>query len=197
LWPEVGFVEVLKDTSDDPAAAGESGRLVGTGLLNEDMPLIRYEVGDRTALADDEDKCPCGRGLPALRPVEGRLDDVIILRDGRRLGRLGPVFHTDLPIREAQIIQEALNDIRVLVVPERGYSLDVGRIIENRLRDRVGTDVCIRMETVASIPRGPNGKFRAVVSRVASVTEGAPTSDDGPPEVSSVEHKKGSERGPG
>ncbi len=52
IWPEVGSVEVLSERSDDPVTGGEAGRLVATGLLNVDMPLIRYETGDRTALAD-------------------------------------------------------------------------------------------------------------------------------------------------
>src|SRR5690606_16212367 len=52
LWPEAGFVEVL-GADDTPLAAGESGRLVCTGLLNQDMPLIRYDVGDRGALSEE------------------------------------------------------------------------------------------------------------------------------------------------
>jgi phenylacetate-CoA ligase len=52
LWPEVGIYEVLKDDSDEPVQPGHTGRLVCTGLLNTDMPLIRYEVGDRVALAE-------------------------------------------------------------------------------------------------------------------------------------------------
>jgi phenylacetate-CoA ligase len=49
LWPEVGLVEVV---GDDPVFShGSSGGLVCTGLLNIDMPLIRYRTGDRGALA--------------------------------------------------------------------------------------------------------------------------------------------------
>ena len=49
LWPEVGWLEFLN--GETRAAPGEPGDLVGTGLLNQDMPLIRYQVGDRAVLA--------------------------------------------------------------------------------------------------------------------------------------------------
>src|SRR6201999_2266836 len=72
LWPEAGIYEVLRDDQDVPVRAGETGRLVCTGFLNPDMPLIRYEVGDRVAIAPPSEKCSCGRTLPILLSVEGR-----------------------------------------------------------------------------------------------------------------------------
>ena len=165
LWPEVGLLEVLEHDQDNRAVDGDVGRLVCTGLLNPDMPLIRYELGDRGALASAEIKCACGRTLPILDRVEGRLDDVLITRDGRRIGRLDPVFKTDVPIRAAQIVQESLDDIRLRVVPAPGYTTEHGRILSSRLRDRVG-DMNIVVEQVSEISRTNNGKFRAVISQL-------------------------------
>ena len=169
LWPEAGWIEVLADDEDRPALPGEVGRLVCTGLLNADMPLIRYEVGDRGRLpaGPEEGGCACGRTLPRIASIEGRLDDVLITPDGRRIGRLDPIFKADLPIREAQIIQERVDLVRMLVVPAEGYSPGAGRELEERLRQRVGEGMAIRIEEVESIPRGANGKFRAVVSRLS------------------------------
>ena len=70
LWPETGFVEVLDGSA--PVPVGEAGELVLTGLMNADMPLIRYRVGDRGALDDDPSPCACGarcRGLNSLKAV--------------------------------------------------------------------------------------------------------------------------------
>lgn len=94
-----------------------------------------------------------------LQKVEGRLDDVILTRDGRRVGRLDPVFKSDLPIREAQIIQQSLDSIRVRFVPTPDYTPQDGMIIGQRLRDRLG-DMEIVLEPVERIPRSANGKFR-------------------------------------
>lgn len=165
LWPDAGIYEVLRDEADEPAAPGEIGRLICTGLLNLDMPLIRYEVGDRVAIAPVGEQCPCGRTLPILRTVEGRCDDVILTPDGRRIGRLDPAFKGDLPILEAQVIQESLTGLRVLVVPGPGFGANHAKLLTNALADRVG-GMRIEIETVRTIPRTANGKFRAVISRV-------------------------------
>lgn len=164
LWPEVGVVEVLGE-DDRPLEAGRTGRLCCTGLLNTTMPLVRYLVGDAGRLAPPGSGCACGRTLPVLEAVEGRVDDLVHTVDGRVLGRLDPVFKGDLPLAGAQIVQEELARFRVLVVPAPGYGPDVARVIAGRLRDRVG-DVRVDVEEIEALPLGPNGKFKAVVSRV-------------------------------
>lgn len=164
IWPEAGLVELLDDGRD--AAPGQSGDLVATGLLNADMPLIRYRTGDR-ATRGTPAPCACGRTLPCLERIEGRIDDLVITRDGRRIGRLDPVFKDDLPLREAQIVQERIDYFRILCVPAPGYGADVERELRDRLRDRVG-DVDVDVERVTDIPRGANGKFRAVICKVAA-----------------------------
>jgi len=165
LWPEAGVLEVFDDEVDESVTPGEVGRFICTGLANADMLLIRYEIGDRGAIASPDEVCDCGRNLPLLQKVEGRMDDVILTPDGRRIGRLDPIFKADMPIREAQIIQERLDLIRLLVVPTLEYTDIIGELIIQRLRDRVG-DIEVDLEVVADIPRTENGKFRAVISHV-------------------------------
>ena len=82
--------------------------------------------------------------------------------DGRCIGRLDPVFKTHLPVREAQIIQETLDRVRVRYIPAADYTLDAGRSIIERLRARMG-NVNVILESVDHLPRGINGKFRAVI----------------------------------
>lgn len=170
VWPEVGMIEVLHDRIDEPVAAEQPGRLVATGLLNADMPLIRYDTGDRCIQASpDAPPCGCGRRLPRLRSLEGRMDDVIVTPDGRHVGRLDPVFKADLPIQEAQIIQETRQQLRVLYVPTERYTAADGHALIRRIHDRVG-QMDVTLERVDEVPRTANGKFRAVVSRLADET---------------------------
>jgi phenylacetate-CoA ligase len=161
LWPEVGSVEVLPD--DSPSDAQSSGRLICTGLLNADMPLVRYAVGDRGTLDNDESPCPCGRNLPRLSGIEGRNNDLLITRDGRPIYWLNPVFY-GLPIHEAQIVQESLDRVHVRLVAT-GEPAETGREIARRLQARLG-DIHIELEEVDHVPREMNGKFRAVVCNV-------------------------------
>ena len=134
------------------------------------MPLIRYETGDRAALSAEP--CPCGRGLPVIAGIEGRVDDVVITPDGRRIGRLDPVFKADRPIREAQIIQETRDTLRVLYAPTDAYTAADGAALIQRIHDRVGPEMTVVLEAVDAVPRTANGKFRAVVSRVAAEQAG-------------------------
>ena len=163
VWPETGVVEVLDDASDVVLGPGQAGRLVGTGLLNENMPLIRYDVGDRGVLGAAGDRpCACGRLLPRFERIEGRSSDNLVTTDGRRVFWINPVFY-DLPVQEAQVIQESLVRLLVRVVPGSGYEARIERAIERRLQQRLG-NVDVVFEYVTSIPRGANGKFRPVVN---------------------------------
>jgi len=180
LWPETGVVEVVE--GETPVPTGKAGDLVATGLLNDAMPLIRYRIGDRGTLAEVSPSCTCGRTLPQLKSLEGRTDDVLFTPDGRRVGRLDTVFKVDFPIREAQIVQDRLDSVRVRVVPAAGYDAAAGATIERALRDRMG-DVNVKVETVSSIERTRSGKFRAVICAIpADVrrTLAAPTTPAGP-----------------
>jgi len=172
VWPEAGLIEIFADTGDDIVSVGQSGRLVATGLMNGDMPLIRYETGDRATMAADA--CACGRSLPVLQAIEGRVDDVVVTRDGRHIGRLDPVFKADLPIIEAQIIQEDLDTLRVLFVPTATYSEADGASLVQRIHDRTGDDMRVILEAVEAVPRTTNGKFRAVISRLERPSQAGP-----------------------
>jgi phenylacetate-CoA ligase len=164
LWPEVGITEIL-DSADD---ADGLGRIVATSLLNADMPLVRYDVGDRGSLPDDAAPCGCGRLLPALGKISGRCDDVVITPEGRAIGRFDPVFKADWPIREAQIEQESPSRLRVRVVPAPDFSEAHGRAIAAGVRSRVGGGMEVVVEVVPEIARTAAGKFRAVISSVAA-----------------------------
>jgi phenylacetate-CoA ligase len=147
------------------ASAGGAGELVATGLLNPDMPLIRYRVGDRATPDPSDERCACGRGLPRLLSIEGRSDDVLYTRDGRPVGRLDPVFKAAGSIAEAQIVQETVDRIRVRLVPTTGFRAAHGQAIAAELRGRMGP-IEVVLEEVAEIPRSANGKFRAVISQL-------------------------------
>lgn len=167
VWPEVGTIEVMADAADELVPHGETGRLIATGLLNRDMPLVRYEVGDRGTMAKEGSSCPCGRSLPILETLEGRLDDVVVTPEGRRVGRLDPVFKADLPLREAQIVQTGDRQVVLRVVPATGYGPRTAEDLTMRLRQRLGPSMEISVEEVEKLPRTAAGKIRAVVSHLS------------------------------
>lgn len=157
-WPEAGVVEVLENGS--AVAPGQVGDFVCTSLFNDDMPLIRYAVGDRGRLSDSGARCHCGRTLPIMLGIEGRRNDQLITRDGRRVFWLNPTFY-GLPVEEAQIVQETREKLRVIFVPGSGFSEQNAAVIRTRLIHQVGP-MDVVLEPVGHVPREPNGKFRAI-----------------------------------
>ncbi len=163
LSPDYGLVEVL-DEAGRPAPRGQVGELVCTSLINFGQVFIRYRIGDRGALTDR--RCPCGSALPIIERLEGRVDEVLTTPDGRRIGRLDPVFKGVAHVRECQIVQEAPDRFTVRVVPGAGYHDEDGAKIRQNLADRIGA-ARITVECVERIERTASGKFPAVISRVA------------------------------
>jgi phenylacetate-CoA ligase len=153
-WPETGISE--SDSEDE---------LIATGLINPDMPLIRYRTGDRRMIPAPGVACSCGRRLPMFGLVQGRLDDVLYLRDGRQIGRLDPVFKSELRIREAQVIQETLDRLRVRFVAAENFNEASSEEILRAIRGSLGP-VQVVLERMDAIPREANGKFRAVICQL-------------------------------
>lgn len=162
-FPEFGLIEVLGD--DGVLRDHGEGELVATGLLDLDMPLVRYRTGDRVRIERHPPPCPCGRTLPPIHALEGRIDHMLVAYDGRPVGRLDVCFKADLGIREAQVIQRAQDDLLLRIVPAADYGPVLERRLVDALRQRLGP-MRIQIQTIDQIPRGPNGKFRAVECRI-------------------------------
>lgn len=73
------MLEAIKD--GELVAPGEKGSVVLTGLKNFILPLIRYEIGDIVIPTDE--KCSCGRVLPLIKSIEGRTEDLVVLKSGK------------------------------------------------------------------------------------------------------------------
>lgn len=159
--PDVAAVEILRPDGS-PCDPGEAGEVVSTCLIRNYQPFIRYRLGD-IAMWDNE-PCPCGRAMPVLKEVLGRIEDVVVGPDGRQMVRFHGIFVDQPHVQEGQIIQETLNRIRVKVVPTDGFGpADVHDII-SRVQQRLGSQVEVIVESVENIPRTIAGKFQAVIS---------------------------------
>ena len=79
---ELMLVEVL---GEDGRAApiGVPGRVVITPFYNTAQPLIRYQIGDIAAAGGTQ--CSCGRTLPILSNILGRIAHMFRLPGGRRV----------------------------------------------------------------------------------------------------------------
>lgn len=164
--PDEGIVEIL-DEEGNRAGEGEVGRVVVTGLTRKHTPLIRYEIGDLAYSTGYKSNCRCELRWPTIGRVLGRSDDLVIMRDGRKLGYLS--FHStkDLPeIREAQLIQKGYNEFVYVIALMNDRRIDkasLERRIVGEIERRIGERIRLYFNYVSNVPRGHNGKFKSVV----------------------------------
>jgi phenylacetate-CoA ligase len=137
--------------------------LLITDLHNFGMPFIRYRIGDVGAL--DDSMCSCGRGLPLIRSLEGRVLDVLRTPSGRVVHGIffGHLFKDFHEIREFQVQQNSLHEIAVYVVLNSQMLDSSQRLIQQEIARVFGSDVRVVVNPVAAIPRLPSGKRRVTV----------------------------------
>jgi len=78
IWGDIAYPEIVDPDTGEQLPPGEKGELVMTVLKKEALPMIRYRVGDVTML--DDSVCPCGRTSPRIMRIQGRVDDMLIVR---------------------------------------------------------------------------------------------------------------------
>lgn len=165
IHPLKGIVELL-DGDRQCAAADELGDVVVTGLSNKGMPLIRYALGDTAESTGYWARCPCGLGWPVIGRIEGRSEDLVRTRDGRRVGLLAYHLTRHLRgIREAQLVQRDYEQFVVNIVLDpsaRADTVELEAAIRSQLSQRLQVDVCVDFRYLDAVPRESRGKFRAV-----------------------------------
>lgn len=158
------------DADGQPVPDGQPGaRLLLTNLFNRTLPLIRFEVSDVVSI--ERGTCPCGRTLPRLKAVEGRLDDVLSLPStgGGKVAVHPSHFSliAAMPgVREFQIVQRP-DEILLRILLGDGATADttrqVTRTVTERLESLSVRDPMITTETVPAIERTPAGKLKLVI----------------------------------
>jgi phenylacetate-CoA ligase len=162
------LVEVLDD-QDRPCKPGQSGRVVGTSLLNYATPLIRYELGD---IVEVGETCPCGRSLPVLRRIRGRIKDLVHLPNG---DSCFPNVWSELmavaKIRQFQLIQTSLQDIVLKLVVRSTLDEAERQSVTLAIHKKLLHDFDVEIIYVDDIPREPSGKYREFMSELASAPD--------------------------
>jgi len=154
--PLLGIAEVC--TSEQ---SPDSGPILATTLTNTCMPLLRYRIGDTATLETPRDPHPAP--VTGFKSINGREDDYIQTPDGRRIGRLDHIFKGVRKIREAQVVQTAPDQCTVRLVSEGTLDPSDAETIQANFQKRITDAMQISIESVDSIPRGRNGKFKNVV----------------------------------
>jgi phenylacetate-CoA ligase len=132
------------------------------------MPFIRYRIGDLADASADE-PCTCGRGLPRIGDIQGRVQSIIQGVDGRYVP--GTFFahclkEYDHAIKRFQVVQDEPGALRFYVVKAGRYSDDVLEEAKATFRKYLGEKLRIDVEFVENVDMIRTGKRLASVSKL-------------------------------
>lgn len=153
------YVEI--ETPAGPARPGEMGSILITDLFNQAMPLIRYRIGDLGAWA--EGVCPCGRGLPRLEKVAGRVTDFLVGSEGQLVSGvfLATYVVAQRPsLGQVQIRQHRAGEVIYRINPGRDFSYGTDlEYLCKATRQYLGQETRAEAVLVDELPTEPSCKF--------------------------------------
>ena len=141
----------------------EPSEILVTDLHNYGMPFVRYATGDLGTMSSAS--CPCGRGLPMLHSIEGRVLDAIRTADGRTVpGEFFPHLLKEVPeFLQYRVEQRSLDHVVIAAVLERPLSERSEALLRHEIGKVFGSATRWEVERVADIPHLRSGKRRITV----------------------------------
>ena len=137
----------------------DAGDLVITNLNNFAMPFIRYKNGD-IGVPSDEKNCECGRGLPLISKVIGRITEVFEFEDGTKIaGEMFIHLMKDFPLSEYQFVQTSKSRVVLKYVKNEKIIPDVLNKINKTYTSYLPDHVIIDLREVRKIDKTKTGKF--------------------------------------
>ncbi len=149
--------------------AGDTGQLVISNLVNRATVLLNYPIGDLGGFTTKP--CPCGRTLKLLAELDGRVEDILPLPDGRFVHprSIWQVFKSDPEVWQYQLTQHEPQRFALTLVTadEAAFRRTLARALPE-LQRVLGPRAIVDATRRSEIGRGTGGKFRAVASLCAA-----------------------------
>jgi phenylacetate-CoA ligase len=166
--------EVIHPQTGEPLSYGQPGELVFTTLTKEAFPLIRYRTRDLSVLYHEP--CRCGRTLVRMGRIQGRSDDMLIIRGVNVFpSQIESVLMARKDVAPHYILivdrKEHMDTLEVQVeVNEAVFSDEVkdlqaiGVAIEKDIKDLLGVSCRVRLVEPKTIQRS-EGKAQRVIDK--------------------------------
>lgn len=168
VWPTYGYFELLDKEGQSVAEPGKRGEIVGTGFINNVIPLFRYRTGDFATYVGDRCEA-CGRQHTIIRDIRGhRTQEVLIAADGSHISWTALNMHDDtfLHVKQFQFYQDTPGKAVLHVVPAAGFGSENREKIHRNLGCKLDGQIAFDIELADSIPLTPRGKMVYVDQRI-------------------------------
>ena len=166
LHSEYGILEIQRS---DKLSSGTSttGSIVGTSLHSMAMPLVRYEIKDLIEVDPACRTCECGRGLPIIKKIYGRTQDIIVTPDNRFITNVFIYFSYWEGVAWIQLVQDKLDRFRLVMVKDSDFKEDRHAANLEKLRKILGRNATIECEFISPDElRKIRKKYTPVISRI-------------------------------
>jgi phenylacetate-CoA ligase len=139
VWEDQYLTEIVDPDTGAPLPDGAVGEVIFTSLTREAIPVLRYRTRDLTRIVSRE-KCACGRTSLRIDRIEGRCDDMLIVKGVNFFPKQVEQALMEIPgvLPEYQIILEddhGVTDLRVNVEALEGVT---GYMVEKKLKETLG-----------------------------------------------------------
>lgn len=160
------YIEFLRPDGAE-AQPQEEGTIVVTDLFNRGMPFIRYRIEDVGVPSDR--RCECGRGMPLMERVTGRVADYLKRQDGSLVAGVSLVERTLTAIdgiEQMQIVQPAKSEIVLNIVRAPQYTKESEAQLLQEFTAVFGAGTRISIVPVERIPQERSGKYRFSICQI-------------------------------
>jgi len=137
-------------------------KVLVTNLNNYCMPLIRYEVGD-LAHGLINDKCECGRTLPRIEKIHGRVNENIVLNNGKILNGeyFEFLFYENYSINKFQVIYYKKSNILKIFLDSEREDRHIKKYLYDTILGHYNIEN-IDIKFTKEFNKTPQGKFKFV-----------------------------------
>jgi len=142
--------------------------IVGTSFWNSLLPIVRYRTGDLVRLPaswGERELEELSLGLRTFAGVLGRQQELIVCPQAVRITGIGCVPRDVRNVIRFQIVQENIDEARILVLPTEEFSTADAELLLANARTRIPPEVNVSVEIVKRLERTPRGKTPLIVHR--------------------------------
>jgi len=161
LMEDYFYPELLD--ADGNVLANGYGELVGTSFYNYTMPLIRYKTRDYISVEPSSNTSIAYR---AVTNIEGRMDDFILLPDGRKIYFAEGAIGYAEGVITAQIIQDKKDHLTINLMVDESFSDNQFPEIEKGLVKRIGNTMRLSFKIVKELEKRASGKTPFIINKI-------------------------------
>ncbi len=172
IWEDHFIAEIIDPNTLEVLPHGQQGELVITTITKEGIPILRYRTRDITKIIDEP--CSCGRTHLRIARLQGRTDDMLIIRGVNvfptqiesvllEIGEVEP--HYQLVVRRDGSLDslEIKVELSDALFSDRISGLErLEKKIKDRIHSTIGITAKVSLVEPKSLPRS-EGKSQRVI----------------------------------